>query len=188
MEIFYQLFESLFSVLNYYGLEWFTGLYAVIQISIFVLLLAFHLVPLRNEYSAMKYVKNGLVELENNNDTHSLNYRINEIFVNVHTKSTYKKQWERYYKRIQKDKKSDEKIRVEPFFGLEALHETIGKRQMLDIGGGVHVSLGVLGTFIGLSLGLSGLNVIDPELLREGVSGLISGMKTAFYTSVFGVV
>jgi len=188
MEVFYQIFEYIFSGMNRLGLETFTGLYIFIQSVIFAVLLFIHYVTLRNEYTAMRNVKIGLIELEDNYETHSLNYKINELFSNVHPNSTYRKQWERYYKRIQKDKKSDEKIRVEPFFGLDALHETIGKRQMLDIGGGVHVSLGVLGTFIGLSLGLSGLNVIDPELLREGVSGLISGMKTAFYTSVFGVV
>ena len=188
VDIFYKIFESLFSVLTYWGMESFTGLYILIQSVIFALLLVFHLVPLRNESSAMKHVKSGLNELADNYESQNLNYKINEIFSNVSDKSAYKKQWERYYNRIKKDKKSDEKIRVEPFFGLESLHETIGKRQMLDIGGGVHVSLGVLGTFIGLSLGLSGLNVIDPELLREGVSGLINGMKTAFYTSVYGVV
>ncbi|QBP42695.1 hypothetical protein [Paenisporosarcina antarctica] len=188
MEIFYKVFEYLFSILNDWGLEYFTGLFILIQICVFVLLLIIHFVTLRNEYAAMKDVKNELLELEDNYENHNLNYKINEIFTNVHHKSTYRKQWERYYKRIQKDKKSDEKIRVEPFFGQDALHDTIGKRQMLDIGSGVHVSLGVLGTFIGLSIGLSGLNVMDPELLRQGVSGLISGMKTAFYTSVFGVV
>ena len=184
----YDLFEYMFSILNGWGLEYFTGLYITIQFSVFIMLLIIHFRKVKNEYGALKKVEKGLRELENNYEIHNLNYKINEIFLSIHPKSIYKNQWDRYYTRIQKDKKSDEKIRVEPFFGQDALHETIGKRQMLDLGGGVHVSLGVLGTFIGLSIGLSGLNVIDPELLREGVSGLISGMKTAFYTSVFGVV
>ncbi len=64
----------------------------------------------------------------------------------------------------------------------------LGYRSILDSGAGTSVSLGVLGTFIGLSVGLADLNVGDTDALRTGIDGLLSGMKVAFYTSVFGVL
>src|SRR5690606_6070875 len=115
------------------------------------------------------------------------NYSLNELFKEQNQNSKYVQQWNRYYNRIS-DKESDEKIKVEPFFGRETLHFAIGERGILEVGGGVHTSLGVLGTFIGLTFGLSGLDSLDPEQLRGGIENLISGMTTAFVTSVVGVI
>lgn len=56
---------------------------------------------------------------------------------------------------------------------------------------GILVGIGVLGTFIGLSLGLSDIDLTqvkdNPDSLINGVSTLIAGMKTAFLTSVAGM-
>lgn len=50
-------------------------------------------------------------------------------------------------------------------------------------------SIGILGTFIGITLGLSGLdlNETDSKALVQGASGLLEGMKTAFVTSLVGL-
>lgn len=51
--------------------------------------------------------------------------------------------------------------------------------------------LGILGTFIGLTIGLSKFNLgsdIDTSLMQTSISGLLEGIKTAFITSIFGVV
>ncbi|MDN3652757.1 MotA/TolQ/ExbB proton channel family protein [Thalassotalea ponticola] len=51
-------------------------------------------------------------------------------------------------------------------------------------------SLGILGTFIGISLGLSTLNLgsgADSNALIAGATGLLDGMKTAFSTSLIGL-
>lgn len=56
---------------------------------------------------------------------------------------------------------------------------------------GVMTGLGILGTFIGLTVGLNKFNLgsdIDTSLMQTSISGLLEGIKTAFITSIFGVV
>ena len=48
-------------------------------------------------------------------------------------------------------------------------------------------SLGILGTFMGLSRGLSSLNFADSARLISGIPDLLSGMRFAFGTSVAGI-
>jgi prophage DNA circulation protein len=49
--------------------------------------------------------------------------------------------------------------------------------------------LGILGTFLGLMMGLSQLDLgsSDPDKLREGITGLLGGATIAFSTSVWGI-
>lgn len=54
---------------------------------------------------------------------------------------------------------------------------------------GVFTGLGILGTFAGLTVGLSKIN-LNPEKvheLAEGIAVLLGGMRTAFYTSLVGI-
>ena len=53
---------------------------------------------------------------------------------------------------------------------------------------GLMVSLGFLGTLIGLTTGLSGFNMADAEAVQESIVTLIPGMRYAFMTSIVGVV
>jgi methyl-accepting chemotaxis protein len=50
------------------------------------------------------------------------------------------------------------------------------------------VGLGILGTFIGLSLGITNIETSSVDLLQNSVSTLLSGMATAFYTSIAGML
>ncbi len=50
------------------------------------------------------------------------------------------------------------------------------------------VSLGFLGTLIGLSIGLSGFKMTDTEAVQQSIVTLIPGMRYAFMTSIVGVV
>lgn len=186
--IVFGFFNDLFKYISEKGLDPFTNGFMSFQLFVFAVLIVVHLIMNRHNYQSMARVRKGLKDLDSQTNIEELNFEINKVFSKASDKSLYKKQWEKYYKRIKKGQSVDEKIRVEPFFGYDAMHDTLGRRHILDYGGGLHVSLGVLGTFIGLAIGLSGLNVIDPEVLRQGVAGLIGGMRTAFYTSVLGVV
>jgi biopolymer transport protein ExbB/TolQ len=47
------------------------------------------------------------------------------------------------------------------------------------------VSLGVLGTFIGIFIGLQNF---DPEDMKNSINGILLGLKTAFLTSIVGMV
>lgn len=46
------------------------------------------------------------------------------------------------------------------------------------------VSVGVLGTFVGIFIGLQNFN---PEDIMHSVNDILSGLKTAFFTSIVGM-
>ncbi|AEH01975.1 MotA/TolQ/ExbB proton channel family protein [Lacinutrix sp. 5H-3-7-4] len=48
------------------------------------------------------------------------------------------------------------------------------------------VTLGLLGTFLGISYGLINFNT-DPGAIKDSIKDLLEGLKTAFYTSIFGI-
>ena len=52
---------------------------------------------------------------------------------------------------------------------------------------GMLTGIGILFTFLGLTLGVLGLDPTDPERLTEGVRGLLGGMSLAFLTSIAGI-
>ena len=52
---------------------------------------------------------------------------------------------------------------------------------------GTMTGLGILGTFLGLSMGLGSFNGNDIYTISDNVGPLLSGMKVAFHTSVYGI-
>ena len=50
------------------------------------------------------------------------------------------------------------------------------------------VGLGVLGTFLGLTIGISGFDTSTTETIKGSIQGLLSGMGSAFLTSVYGML
>lgn len=52
---------------------------------------------------------------------------------------------------------------------------------------GTLTGLGILGTFLGLSMGLGSFNGDDIYTISDNVGPLLSGMKVAFHTSVYGI-
>ncbi len=103
--------------------------------------------------------------------------------------------WERYYKRAEK-LDENEQIHVNPFLGADALYQHLSKRNWFDPVSGICVSLGVLGTFVGLVYGISNITLdIQTGAGTQGFNALtasielmLDGMKTAFLTSILGVI
>lgn len=52
---------------------------------------------------------------------------------------------------------------------------------------GMLTGLGILGTFLGLSMGLGAFSGDDIFAISDNVGSLLSGMKVAFHTSVYGI-
>lgn len=52
---------------------------------------------------------------------------------------------------------------------------------------GFLTGLGILGTFLGLTLGLGDIDPENAATLNKGVQGLLSGVGTAFITSLYGI-
>lgn len=58
---------------------------------------------------------------------------------------------------------------------------------MLDTGSSTLVGLGLLGTFLGLTLGISDFDSSNTNRINESIQGLLDGMDTAFLTSLLGM-
>lgn len=76
------------------------------------------------------------------------------------------------------------------FFNNSTLAAGITESRLLAAVPGFLTALGVIGTFVGLQLGLSELNIagdVSIEEMKGGIAGVINGAKFAFMTSVWGV-
>jgi hypothetical protein len=60
--------------------------------------------------------------------------------------------------------------------------------RMLDAASGILVGLGLLGTFVGLTFGIQDFDSSSTALIQESIQGLLSGMGTAFWTSLAGMI
>lgn len=70
----------------------------------------------------------------------------------------------------------------------EELLERVGSNFFNSGISGTMTGLGILGTFIGLSLGLGSFQGDDIYTISDNVGPLLSGMKVAFHTSVYGII
>jgi hypothetical protein len=59
--------------------------------------------------------------------------------------------------------------------------------RMLDAASGILVGLGLLGTFVGLTIGVWNFDSSNTTLIQESIQALLSGMGTAFETSLLGM-
>ncbi|MGR5067241.1 anti-phage ZorAB system protein ZorA [Vibrio alfacsensis] len=76
------------------------------------------------------------------------------------------------------------------FFNTSSLAGGSTENRMIAAVPGFLTALGVIGTFVGLQLGLADLNIagnVDVNEMKNGVAGVINGAKIAFMTSVWGV-
>lgn len=76
------------------------------------------------------------------------------------------------------------------FFNSYTLAGSITENRLLAAVPGFLTALGVIGTFIGLQLGLADLKLgagVDVNQMQEGVASVVDGAKVAFLTSVWGV-
>ncbi len=62
-----------------------------------------------------------------------------------------------------------------------------GHAQLAELIPSLLTSLGILGTFMGMMAGLSGLNFSNAEGTIQSIPGLLQGMRFAFATSVAGI-
>lgn len=75
------------------------------------------------------------------------------------------------------------------FFNTNTLASGITKNRLLIAVPSILVAMGVLGTFVGLTSGLRGLDIHSDEIevLKDGIGQLVAGVSLAFMTSIWGV-
>ncbi|GAK41823.1 hypothetical protein PUW24_11665 [Paenibacillus urinalis] len=77
---------------------------------------------------------------------------------------------------------------VYDFFVEEELVHKYGNRKFVELIPGMFLSIGILGTFASLAVGVGSLDLnANSENMRAGVSSLLSGMQSKFASSIFGI-
>lgn len=80
---------------------------------------------------------------------------------------------------------------AEHFFNTHSLARGVADSRLLAAVPSFLIAIGVLGTFVGLTVGLSGLQLgaaATVDDLRQGIQVMIAGAAVAFATSVWGVL
>lgn len=78
---------------------------------------------------------------------------------------------------------------AEHFFNHKTLSAGLTSNRLLAATPSFLTAIGVLGTFVGLTMGLHDINIgtSDIEILKAGINSMMSGAAFAFVTSVWGV-
>ena len=79
-------------------------------------------------------------------------------------------------------------IPASEYFSEFAACKSLGiNTRIIDAGAGTLVGLGLLGTFLGLTLGIRGFDSSNSDNIQTSIQSLLDGMGTAFLTSLLGM-
>ena len=137
---------------------------------------------------------NKLTELEDKQNPHE---RIQEFhqWIRENAHSPFMKEfvlpsWKDYYEKYKQCNQKGLPFTpdIYDFFLEDNLMQRFGKRKLVDAVPGVLLSLGIIGTFFGIAVGVSGLNASgNAEAMQSGISTLLGGMKVKFASSIAGI-
>ncbi len=97
------------------------------------------------------------------------------------------KDYKHELERILQSDKVYYKCDIGDFLNYDMIDTTIHRERMNQVAG-VMTGLGILGTFIGLSIGLEGFNTGTTAAITGSIEPLMNGIKVAFHTSIYGMV
>lgn len=66
--------------------------------------------------------------------------------------------------------------------------DVVVKKNLLNLIPGTMTGLGILGTFIGLTVGLQNFNTGTAAEITNSIAPLMAGIKVAFHTSIYGMI
>ena len=89
--------------------------------------------------------------------------------------------------RIENSDKAYYKTDIENYISPDLIDRTI-HRNLLNQVAGAMTGLGILGTFIGLSLGLQSFSTGTTAEISNSIEPLMQGIRVAFHTSIYGMV
>ncbi|MBQ2952613.1 MAG: MotA/TolQ/ExbB proton channel family protein [Clostridia bacterium] len=104
-------------------------------------------------------------------------------FVGVRLKGT----WLRFLQNAEQLDRRGLPCNVEDYINDDTVVHGPGNAQLAELVPSLLTSLGILGTFMGMMSGLSGLDFSDSANIINSIPTLLDGMKFAFGTSVAGV-
>ena len=119
-------------------------------------------------------------KLQNSTDSHVWH---DDLFVGKRLKVT----WQKFLQTEDEMEKRGLSCPVEDYINTRTVTKIPGNASLSELIPSLLTSLGILGTFIGLTRGLTGLDMTDANTLMNGIPVLLDGMKAAFVTSVAGI-
>ncbi len=125
-----------------------------------------------------------------NQDRNIAYYDIDEILTN---NSDTKEAWNEYKKTL--TSVSDSQSGITILYSTEAVSDYVNFSSLtsrINIAfwqnlGGIFTGIGILGTFLGLVLGLWNIDISDVAKMPTSIKELLAGISTAFFTSLVGV-
>ncbi len=122
-------------------------------------------------------------KLEESTDKETTALWHDEAFVGRRLKAT----WQKFLMTEDEMEKRGLACPVEDYINTRTVTKIPGNASLSELIPSLLTSLGILGTFIGLTRGLTGLDMTDANTLMNGIPILLDGMKAAFGTSVMGI-
>jgi hypothetical protein len=102
--------------------------------------------------------------------------------------STLQNNWASFLQNAELMDVHGEPCDVEDYINEDTVIYNAANSALADLVPGVLVSLGILGTFLGITMGLQGLALQDSSAIARAIQTLIGGMSVAFLTSICGIV
>ena len=96
--------------------------------------------------------------------------------------------WARFISNLKTMRKNNSVCEIEDFINPQSMIHGPGHSVFGEMIPGVLTTLGIVGSFYGIVKGLSTLNLETSETMSLSIVVLISGMRTAFNTSIVGAV
>ena len=125
-------------------------------------------------------------------DVNEVNERYEDIKNVFENNSNIKNIWKTFEKTLVKTEgnnfshKMYSTVEADTHFNLDNICSDISMWFWQNIGG-IFTGAGILGTFWGLSEGLTEININDTSAMQDSIGELLSGLSTAFDTSLIGI-
>lgn len=138
--------------------------------------------------NTIKILKNAIDALHNGKLTNTQLYaEIDNAFL---TNTILETTWKQYRKNIinmpGEENRKGVTVEAEIYFTVSVLLSGI-KNDFWKNLAGIFTGLGILGTFVGLTIGVIGIDAKSMNGLQQGISQLLNGTSTAFFTSIVGI-
>jgi hypothetical protein len=108
------------------------------------------------------------------------------IFNESHLRNTYIDYVEEM-NRLEQESPNKYRCDIEDFINYHLIDDSVEKGRLSLIPGAM-TGLGILGTFVGLSLGLQAFNTGSADEIANSIGPLMDGIKVAFHTSIYGMI
>ena len=136
----------------------------------------------KNFNQAIKYINN----LDSDNDElkiylHNENIKDYKLFILKDLDERFKD-----YKNEVINSSENTYIDLAKYINIDFIDEK-AKVEFCELVSSLMTGIGIFGTFLGLVIGVKGIDLNNSETLMQGISGLLNGVSFAFMTSIVGV-